>query len=135
MRTGAQPCFGSGSIGQKSFTLFDPSVTIPTAVDIPSIFPNRSLAYTITEVCCEVDDATGTSITLFRDDGGGEGDYILNTYLSCATTLASACTSTFQSCPGASCYAKIAVGQTIDFVLQTNTAAKRINVTIKTTTP
>jgi len=109
---------------QKTLVLFD-TVTIPTTTDIPSIWPNRVANATITEVCCEVDSATDTTIQLQNDDGTPAN--ILSASLTCATAIA--CTTGFTA------EATVLAGDEVDFLLVTNTDAKRINVTIKYTIP
>jgi hypothetical protein len=79
-------------------------------------------------VCCEVDDATGTTINLQRDDGTPAN--ILSSNLACATAIGSGCSSTFSGSE-----ASIGTGQNVDFVLVTNSAGTRIVVTLKTSTP
>jgi hypothetical protein len=120
-RTGQNP---PGSQAEITFTLFDPATVLAVTNDIPSIYANRVAAFTIAEVCCEVDDATATTINLQRDDGSPAN--ILTGNLSCATAIGSGCTTTLTAAEST-----IATGENIDFVLVTNTAAKRINVTIK----
>ena len=55
---------------------------------------------------------------------------ILASDLTCTTAIASGCTTTFAGTEAA-----LAVGQQIDFVLVTNSAAKRINVVVKYSVP
>lgn len=107
------------------FTLFDALAVIGLTNDISSVWANRVADSTITEVCCEVDSATDTTIQLQNDDGSPAD--ILSTPLACATAIA--CTA------GLTAEAAVLSGNEVDFLLVTNTDAKRISVTIKYTIP
>lgn len=111
----------------STLVLFDINVALSVSNDIPSIMPNRGSAFTVTEVCCEVDAGT-TTVNLQRDDGTPAN--ILSADLTCNTDLNSGCTTTFSGSE-----ASIANTNKVDFLLVTNGSAKRINVAIKTTTP
>lgn len=126
---------GSGAVGaaelatahktlQITYTFFDTGTDLPDTLDVPSIFPNRSRAITLTEVYCEI-DAGSASINLQRDDGTPAN--ILSANLACST--AGATSTGFVAGEDA-----IAVGQNIDHVtVSVGAGLRRLNVAVKYT--
>lgn len=110
--------------GQITYTFFDTGTDLPATLDVPSIFPNRSRAITLTEVYCEIDAGTA-SINLQRDDGTPAN--ILSADLACSTVGATS--SGFVAGEDA-----IAVGQNIDHVtVSVGAGLRRLNLAIKYT--
>lgn len=109
---------------QITYTFFDTGTDLPATLDVPSIFPNRSRAITLTEVYCEIDAGTA-SINLQRDDGTPAN--ILSADLACST--AGATSTGFVAGEDA-----ITVGQNIDHVtVSVGAGLRRLNVAVKYT--
>ena len=109
--------------GQIAYSFFDTSADLPATLDIPSIYPNRARAITITEVYCEVNSGGSATINLQRDDGSPSN--ILDSDLTCSSSGATSTTFTGPS---------ISVGYNIDHVTVTaGSGLRRMNVAIKYT--
>lgn len=107
-----------------SYTFFDLNADLPATLDIPSIYPNRARAITLTEVYCEI-DAGSASINLQRDDGTPAN--ILSADLACSTAGAT-------STGFAAGEAAIAIGHNLDHVtVSVGAGLRRLNVAIKYT--
>ena len=101
----------------KCITLFDENNDITTTSDIPSFWMNRMGAITLTEIACESDTGTAT-INMQRDDGTPAN--ILASDLTCSTGGATATPAAAED--------NVALGEEIDFLVQTSPAGtNRIN--------
>jgi len=109
---------------QITYSFFDPATDLPNTLDVPSLFPNRSRALTLTEVYCEI-NAGSASINLQRDDGSPAN--ILSSDLACST--AGATTTGFVAGENA-----LAVGHNLDHVtVSVGAGLRRLNVAMKYT--
>jgi len=109
---------------QITYSFFDPANDLPNTLDVPSLFPNRSRAITLTEVYCEI-NAGSASINLQRDDGSPTN--ILSSDLACSA--AGATTTSFVAGENA-----LAVGHNLDHVtVSVGAGLRRLNLAIKYT--
>ena len=105
---------------EKCWTVFDLNADLPATADIPSIWPNRSRAVTLTEIWCESDSGTAT-INVQRDDGTPAD--ICSSALTCATGG--------DTCAPQGAEDNFSIGQELDHVTVTSpSGTKRINVCV-----
>lgn len=108
----------SGTTGQFTYTFFDANTDLPVWLDVYSIYVNRSAAFHITGVYCEINAGSAT-INLQKN-----GQNILAASLPCSTS--GAVTSNFVSGMNA-----IAVGDKISHIMVTvGQGLRRMNVVV-----
>jgi len=104
-----------------TYTFFDANNLLTTALQVPSIYVNRSAAFHIVEVYCEIDAG---SMTINLQNGGGN---VLSSDLACST--AGATSSVFVAGKDA-----VAVGTKIGHVtVSASGSVHRMNVVVKYT--